>query len=751
MEREERYIKHELVRPGSIEYREYQVRAASLAINRNTLIVLPTGTGKTVIGLLIIAEWIKRNPDSKIILIAPTRPLVNQHYNFLKKYLMINYNEIVYLSGEIPPFKRNNLWKKRLIVSTPQVVFNDIINFKIKVKDNWLVIFDEAHRSVKEHPYAKIARLINVSSSPRIVGLTASPGDLHKTKEIMSNLKIDDIIALTRSDEDLKKYLQPVRWKLVNVIPPPQVVYAIDLLKKVISSKVTKFNSLFDNTDSHISLMNKMLSYTKLDELRNKIERLYLDNKISNHIRKESLTLINQLIMLDKLLTYLESYSYKSFIEYYQKIRSKALRRSLTAKLLLNDRMLNDAYILIKELDDQGYVHPKIEKLVNILGEVKGKSIVFTSIKNVAFEICEVLNKNGLKSLYLVGQNKKKGSAFGMKQKDQVLTLKQFSIGDYRVLVSTHVGEEGLDISEVSNVFFYDNPISAIRRIQRQGRTGRTSPGNIYFIIMKGTRDESRYWAGLSKERKLLEELKELKPKIISMENKIKPLTDYLTQKQLKTESLDDNFIVYIDYRERSGDITNYLREAGVKIELTDLEVGDYLIGNYIIERKTMDDLAASIVDGRIFKQLSALKSQSGKAIMVIEGNLIDFTKKLDLNVYSGILLSIIEDFDIPLIITNSSKETAEFFKAIIRRLNIKKDKYAKLRLEKKPMELRDIQKFVLAGIPGINKVLAEKLLNTFGTLSSIANASPKQLMKVEGIGPQLARRIYEVFHKEFK
>ena len=747
MEREEQFVKHKYIVPHSIEYRTYQVKAALHAINQNTLIILPTGTGKTVIGLLAIAKWIELHPNTKIIFIAPTRPLVDQHYQFLKKNLAINSEEIAWMSGEIPPLKRRYLWSKKVIISTPQVVYNDLVKGFFSIDSNWLIIFDEAHRAVKEHPYAKISRLIS-PISPRIIGLTASPGDVSKTKEIMSNLQIGEVVLLTRRDEELRRYLQPIRWRLITIAPSPQLNYAIELIKKTISNKIMKFNSLLNTLDVSLRIVEKRISYTYLDDLRNQLEKLYLENKIPNTTRRESLLILNQLIILDKLLTYVESYSYKAFIDYYEKLRSKALRRSLVAKLLLNDNNLNEAYVIIKELDANGYLHPKIEKLVELLSNKKGKSIVFTSLKSVALEIYSILNSHGISSLYLIGQNKGR-KVIGMRQKEQIMTLRKFTSDNYSVLIATHVGEEGLDISEVTNVVFYDNPISAIRRIQREGRTGRTQPGNVYFLVMKNTRDETRYWAGLVKEKRLYDELKGIKAKVISMEEKIKPLTEFI-EKGISMAEENIDIKVLVDYRERSGDIINHLKNKGISVILDNLTIGDYIIGNYIIERKTMEDFASSIIDGRIFKQLKQLKNTGGKVLVIIEGELIDFVKKLDLNVYTGAVMTILEDYNIPLLITQSSKETAEFIVTLAKRFSQRKDKYARLRLEKKPLELKEIQKYVLAGIPGINTVLAEKLLNEFGSIYAIANAELKELMKVEGIGPQLAKRIYDVFHTKY-
>ncbi len=750
MAEEKQYVSHRYIVENTVEYRSYQVKAASSSIKNNTLVVLPTGTGKTIIAILASAYWLERHPNAKVIMVAPTRPLVDQHLNLFRKSLRINWDKICGLTGETPPSKRASLWSKQVIIATPQVVYNDIVKGFVPVKDDWLIIFDEAHRAVKEHPYAKIARLVNISRRPRIIGLTASPGDLNKTKEIMANLQIRNLILLTRRDIELRRYLQPIKWNVVEINPPPQLRYALELVRDVINRKIDRLNDYVSKYSKELTINFRKLSYTVLDNLRSRIEEFFIADVIPGRVRNELNILINQLIMLDKLLSYLESYSYKLFNQYYERIRAKALRGSIPSKMLMGDPKLNEAYMIIKEMEKNNYLYPKMEELIRLLKASTGKTIVFTSIKSVALEICDVLNHNSIKALYLVGQTKSRKDV-GMRQSEQVSVIRRFSSSDYNVLVATHVGEEGLDISEVKNVIFYDNPISAVRRIQREGRTGRSRPGNIHFLITRGTRDESRYWAGVSKEKRLYDELKSLKPELIDMDEKVKPLTEYIDNYGDKHDiKLGLGIEIVVDYRERSGDIVSYLKENGFNVRLDNLMAGDYLIGNYLVERKTMDDFATSIVDGRIFRQLKLLKDAGGHPIIIIEGNIVEFTKKLDLNVYTGTVLTIIDDFKVPVIITSSSKETADFIASIAKRVSKAGDKYVKLRFERKPLDIKDIQRYVLAGIPGINNVLADKLLKAFGSIERIACADYRELMKVEGIGQQLAKRIYEVFHSKY-
>jgi Fanconi anemia group M protein len=746
---EMKYVEHEYIKKNQIEYREYQFASMKHAVNENTLVVLPTGTGKTAIALLTSAEWLKKERDCKIVFLAPTKPLVFQHEKYFSENLNINPLHIKALSGEIPPEKRRELWTGQIILATPQVVYNDLIKKYVAPRDNWLFIFDEAHRAVKDHSYVKVARIITENRRPRILALTASPGDVDKTKEIMRNLYIERLIVLTRSDEQLKKYLQPIKTAILDVDPPPSLKYALSLIEEAINKRLDKLGELIKDQRSGFKLSFKTISFTKLDNIRNKIEELYMEGGIEREKRKHIKLIISQLIYLDKLLGYLETYSYKLFLRYYEELRRKATRRRVTVeKILMNDNNLKEAYLLIESLYEKGHKHPKIIRLVNFLKENKEKTLVFVGMKEVTMEIIEMLRENNIQSTYLIGQLRNKGE-LGMRQREQIGALNQFRKGTYRVLVATHIGEEGLDISEVNNVIFYDNPISAIRRIQREGRTGRTQPGRIYFLFLKGTRDEARYWIGRKMERKLIEQLKALKPTFISIEKGIKPLSEFISKKKEEAKKSELAKVI-VDYRERSGKIVEYLRERGVDIELKELPVGDYMVGRYLIERKTMLDLAQSIIDGRVFQQLKELKRQNAEIVLIIEGKTIDFTKRLDERVLAGILISIIEDYKVPIYRTATDRESAEIIYTLLQRQIVERKEYHRIRLERKPLEIYEIQKFLLAGIPGIDSVLADKLLTKFGTLEKLAKASLKELVKVEGIGENLAKRIYNVFHETY-
>ena len=117
------YYEHKLIKPDSIELRDYQTNLANEAKNENSLVVLPTGLGKTTIALQIMAHVLSQNKGG-VLLLAPTRVLVNQHFDFLKKNLLLD--DIGIVTGEDLINKRKKLWMNSVICATPEITRNDL-------------------------------------------------------------------------------------------------------------------------------------------------------------------------------------------------------------------------------------------------------------------------------------------------------------------------------------------------------------------------------------------------------------------------------------------------------------------------------------------------------------------------------------------------------------------------------------------------------------------------------------------------
>jgi Fanconi anemia group M protein len=212
----------------------------------------------------------------------------------------------------------------------------------------------------------------------------------------------------------------------------------------------------------------------------------------------------------------------KNLLEQAEKNQSRAVKE------IVNSNNFKHSYFSISTLKSE---HPKIAKLREIIvQEIKNnenaKIIVFSQYRDTGIVITNELNKiSGIKAKNFVGQRITKTS--GLSQKEQGRVLAEFREGMINVIVATSIGEEGLDIPEVNCVVFYEPIPSAIRKIQRQGRTARLMPGKMITLITKGTRDEGHHWASISREKKMYGILENMKK---NFDNKEK-------QKQLNLES----------------------------------------------------------------------------------------------------------------------------------------------------------------------------------------------------------------------
>jgi Fanconi anemia group M protein len=198
---EKKYVEHKYIRPEAIEARLYQQKILASSLSGNTLVVLPTGLGKTIILALLTVRRMEQYPPSFILVVAPTKPLVEQHVKTFRKTIHIIEEEIIMLTGSIAPEKRAKLWKQgQIIIATPQVVENDLISNRVNLSRCSLLGVDEAHRAVGDYAYVYIAKeYMKQAKHPLIIGITASPGSKEeKIQEVCQNLAIEHVE--TRSD-----------------------------------------------------------------------------------------------------------------------------------------------------------------------------------------------------------------------------------------------------------------------------------------------------------------------------------------------------------------------------------------------------------------------------------------------------------------------------------------------------------------------------------------------------------------------
>ncbi|MFA5061180.1 MAG: ERCC4 domain-containing protein [Candidatus Pacearchaeota archaeon] len=188
------------------------------------------------------------------------------------------------------------------------------------------------------------------------------------------------------------------------------------------------------------------------------------------------------------------------------------------------------------------------------------------------------------------------------------------------------------------------------------------------------------------------------------------------------------NTLIIIDTREKQSLIATNLMSKKANVSFEKLEVGDYLIGDVLIERKTFSDFVGSMINKRLTEQLINLK-KSEKCFLLIEGFDYDYSKfNVHENAIRGMLLCVAVDFGIPIIYTKDGEETANFLILLAKRDGTKNYSVRQTKSFKTPEEQKQ---FILEGFPGIGPVNAKKLLGNFKSLREIFNANEEMLDNV--------------------
>jgi Fanconi anemia group M protein len=738
-----------MIRIKDFTPRLYQETILSTCIQRNTLVVLPTGMGKTAISFLLTIHRLRQYPNSRILILSPTRPLCQQHVDSFKKHLEIDENKIVLFTGFIKPEKRKELWNNAtIIVSTPQSIENDIISGRIPLEDVSLTVFDEAHRAIGDYAYVFVAKqYYKKARFPRILGLTASPGsDLEKIQDVCKNLYIEDIEVRTEDDPDVKPYIQEVKIQWIKVDLPKIYVEIQKYLKDFLKERMEKLKRWGILQRANLAVVNKKDLLMLQAQLRGRVASGEKDFVLWNAI-----SLMAEIMKIQHALELLETQGVNSLFLYFEKLQNEARTTNVKAvKNLVKDLNFRSALIKTIHLYESGFQHPKLIELLKLVErEIKNnpdiKIIVFNQYRDNAFEIVEDLNKiNGIKAQLFVGQAIK--GQTGLSQKKQKEILDKFKEGEFNILVATSVGEEGLDIMKVDLVIFYEPIPSAIRHIQRRGRTGRSEKGRVIILMAKNTRDEGYRWSAHHKEKRMYKHLENLRKKIT--------LSTLTNRQEIPLTKFQENKIkIFADYREKGSGIIKELIEQGVNINLEKLENADYILSSRVgVEIKTVEDFVDSIIDKRLLIQIKEMKSKFERPLIIIEGNKDIFSvRNVHPNAIRGMLATIAISYGIPVLQTKNSKETAILLAIIAKREQEDNNNLFSLHGEKRTRSLKDQQEYVVSALPGVGMSLAKPLLREFKTIKKIVNAKQEQLEKVEKIGVIKAKQIKDVVEKEYE
>ncbi len=747
-----RYISHPLIKKDLIEQRLYQLALTSSALKGTCLIVLPTGLGKTIVALMAIAARIGDN-GGKALILSPTKPLVEQHSEFFRQALV--GCTVTMFTGSVSSDKRSEMWKEsQVIISTPQVIENDLRARRIDLKDVTHITFDEAHRAVGKYAYVYIAeRYFKDAESPLVLGITASPGsEPEMIAEVCENLHIESVEVKGETDSDVIPYLHEKAIEWVRVDIPQGIIAMNEAMEVVLADRFEKMGELgFDATVES--------SKRELLNLQSRLQADVIEK--SNKEAFSAISILAEIFKIKHAIELGETQGVEALRKYFDRLNAEARSKSgsKAAKRLIMDREMRSAIAMLPACNEE---HPKLDEVQRIVsdqlrGNPDSRVIVFTNFRDSAEVVTNALKDvDGVSAVRFVGQASKYKDK-GLTQREQAEIIGKFRSGEYNTLVATSVAEEGLDIPSTDLVLFYEPVPSEIRTIQRKGRTGRKRAGRIVVLIARGSRDEASYWISARKESKMLKTMSAMrKSESVSLapgwKQKQGPEQEQ-KQKQLG-EFSGDSLVVYADYREARSGVSDALEEMGVGVAMQRLEIGDYVPSDRVgIERKTTADFLTSLIDRRreLFGQIADLARTFERPLLIIEGRDLYGQRQIHPNAVRGALATIAIDFGVPIIMSGDDSETAAMIAAIARREQQDNKREVALHGTRSAMMLPEQQEYVVSAISNIGPVVAKNLLKHFGTVAAVMSASREELLEVKLVGPKTADRIREVALGEYK
>ncbi len=483
-------IVHPYLRAGTIRALPFQVDLARIGLTEDLLVVLPTGLGKTVIAALIAAEVLRRGPG-KVLVLAPTRPLVQQHADSFARWL--EPLRFARFTGTVKRPVREGGWTDADIVfATPEIVENDLAAERYTLADVALVVFDEAHHAVGRYVYVPIARRYREGrpGDGRVLGLTASPGGkIEHIEEVVGALGVTRVEARSREDPGVAEYVQPIDVEYVWVdlsATADRIRTGLEAAAHAEARKLQKMGYLRKKPIRSLSVKDLIALRAEIFARPGPMVRRFGP-------------LFHQLVLLHlhHAQERLETQGLEPFVQYVERVEAKPKKSRGDAAFLKLPEVVEGRRVAAESAEKTlERSHPKLDALVGVvretLGSVAGRParvLVFAQYRDTIPTIQTVLEAEGWTVGRFVGQATRDRDDPGMSQKEQARVLEGFRAGRFPVLVASSVAEEGLDVPDVDRVVFFESVPSEIRAIQRRGRTGRSSLGKVTVLLTRATRD----------------------------------------------------------------------------------------------------------------------------------------------------------------------------------------------------------------------------------------------------------------------
>eukprot|EP01133_Synstelium_polycarpum_P003588 gene3588-4108_t len=447
--------------------REYQSNIISHLFYQNTMVCLPTGLGKTFIASVAILNFYRWFPGCKIVFLVHSRPLVAQQIEAFHQITGIPQHESILLTGTVKANDRESKWReRRIFFCTPQVFVNDIEKNRLDPSQIRLIVLDEAHKAHGNFDYCVGVRLVaNRTRHFRVLALTASPGTKKDSvQEVIDNLLISQMEVRSERSLDIIPYIHQKKIEVVVVDLPNSIQGLFDILRRIQS---IPYNKLVSGGAIPPAQTLEKLSIGYLRVLQDN----YTRSPRHNYGVSASFYALQSLLAAANALT---GQGMEAFNEKLKSIQ-KPKRMTAPFKELHGSPAWAELLAMTNEAMSSKVVHEKLVKLSEIViahfNNSKDKStrvMVFVELRDTVAEIVDYLGKKSslIKVMPFYGQSDGKRTK-GLNQGEQASILTRFRDGGYNTLISTSIGEEGLDFGEVDLIVCFDTPQSAVRNIQQ--------------------------------------------------------------------------------------------------------------------------------------------------------------------------------------------------------------------------------------------------------------------------------------------
>ncbi|CAO2586437.1 Fanconi anemia group M protein homolog [Lemmus lemmus] len=520
--------------PTNCPVRDYQLHISRTALFCNTLVCLPTGLGKTFIAAVVMYNFYRWFPSGKVVFMAPTKPLVTQQMEACFHVMGIPQSHMAEMTGSTQAVSRKEVWcSKRVLFLTPQVMVNDLTRGACPAAQVKCLVVDEAHKALGNYAYCQVVReLVKYTTHFRILALSATPGsDIKAVQQVITNLLIGKVELRSEDSPDILPYSHERRVEKL-VVPLGEELGAIQKtyirILETFASSLIQRNVLMKRDIPNLTKYQIILARDQFRKnpspnivgIQGVIEgefatciSLYHGYELLQQMGMRSLYFFLSGIMDGtKGMTRAKNELGRNgdFMQLYSHLESMFAH--------VQEPAASNALAFQKGNKEKTffYSHPKLKKLEEVIIEHfrswnaknttekkchETRVMIFSSFRDSVEEIAEMLSRHQplIRVMTFVGHASGKNTK-GFTQKEQLQVVRRFRDGGYNTLVSTCVGEEGLDIGEVDLIICFDAQKSPIRLIQRMGRTGRRRQGRIVVILAEG-REERTYNQSQSNKR----------------------------------------------------------------------------------------------------------------------------------------------------------------------------------------------------------------------------------------------------------